>query len=59
MLPVGVEELIHAGHRVLVQRTAESGSALPDEAYAACAATLIDSAEVFAAADLIVGETEP
>lgn len=60
MLPVGVEELVHAGHRVLVQRTAGSGSGLPDEAYAACGATLVDSAvEVFADADLIVKVKEP
>jgi len=60
MLPVGVEELVRAGHRVLVQRTAGSGSGLPDEAYAACGATLIDSAEeVFGQADLIVKVKEP
>jgi alanine dehydrogenase len=55
MLPVGVEELVRAGHRVLVQRSAGAGSGLPDEAYAACGATLVDSAaEVFGAADLVV-----
>ncbi|MFN5757890.1 MAG: alanine dehydrogenase [Planctomycetia bacterium] len=60
MLPVGVEELVGAGHRVLVQRTAGSGSGLPDEAYAACGGTLVDSAEeVFGAADLIVKVKEP
>jgi alanine dehydrogenase len=48
MLPVGVEELVRAGHRVLVQRTAGSGSGLPDDAYAACGATLVETAaEVF------------
>jgi len=36
LLPVGAEELIRAGHEVLVQATAGSGSGLPDEAYAAC-----------------------
>jgi len=60
MLPVGVEELVRAGHRVLVQRSAGAGSGLPDEAYAACGATLVDSAgEVFGAADLVVKVKEP
>lgn len=60
MLPVGVEELVRAGHRVLVQRSAGSGSGLSDDAYAVCGATLVDSAaEVFAAADLVVKVKEP
>jgi len=60
MLPVGVEELVRAGHRVLVQRSAGAGSGLPDEAYAACGATLVESAaEVFGAADLVVKVKEP
>jgi len=60
LLPVGAEELIRAGHEVLVQATAGSGSGLADEAYAACGARLVDSAaEVFAEADLIVKVKEP
>ncbi|MEI7862179.1 MAG: alanine dehydrogenase, partial [Planctomycetota bacterium] len=60
MLPVGVEELVRAGHRVLVQRGAGVGSGLPDEAYAACGARLVDTAaEVFAEADLVVKVKEP
>ncbi|MFM8707776.1 MAG: alanine dehydrogenase, partial [Planctomycetia bacterium] len=60
LLPVGVEELTRAGHRVLVQRTAGAGSGLSDEAYAGCGAELVDSAEeVFARADLIVKVKEP
>jgi len=60
MLPVGVEELVRAGHEVVVERNAGSGSGLPDEAYAACGAKLVASAaEVFAAADLIVKVKEP
>jgi alanine dehydrogenase len=57
---VGVEELVRAGHQVLVQRTAGSGSGLLDDDYAACGAILVDSAEeVFAAADMIVKVKEP
>ena len=60
MLPVGVEELVRAGHRVLVQRSAGAGSGLPDDAYAACGAMLVESAqEVFDAADLVVKVKEP
>ena len=60
MLPVGVEELVRAGHRVLVQRSAGTGSGLPDEAYAACGAALVDTAaEVFGPADLVVKVKEP
>lgn len=60
MVPVGVEELVRLGHRVLVQRSAGSGSGLADEAYAACGATLVDTAEeVFGEADLIVKVKEP
>jgi alanine dehydrogenase len=60
MLPVGIEELVRAGHRVLVQRSAGAGSGLPDEAYVACGALLVDSAaEVFGEAELIVKVKEP
>ena len=60
LLPVGVEELVRAGHTVMVQRTAGAGSGLPDEAYQACGARLVDTAaEVFADADLVVKVKEP
>jgi len=60
LLPVGVEELVRAGHAVLVQRTAGAGSGLPDDAYAACGARLVDTAaEVFAGAELVVKVKEP
>ncbi len=60
VLPVGVDELVRAGHRVLVERSAGAGSGLPDEAYSACGAELISSAaEVFGQADMIVKVKEP
>lgn len=60
LLPVGAEELVRRGHRVLVQRTAGEGSGLPDEAYAEVGATLVETAaEVFGEADLIVKVKEP
>ena len=60
MMPVGVEELVAAGHTVLVQRGAGVGSGFPDADYEAAGATLVESGpEVFAAADLIVKVKEP
>lgn len=60
MLPVGVEELVRSGHEVIVERGAGTGSGLPDEAYAACGATLVDTAAaVFGRADMIVKVKEP
>jgi alanine dehydrogenase len=60
MLPVGVEEMVRAGHKVLVEAGAGLGSGLPDVAYAASGAELVESpAEVFARADMIVKVKEP
>ena len=60
MLPVGVEELTHRGHRVLIQTGAGQGSGIPDEAYRAHGAEIVADAEaVFAQSDLIVKVKEP
>ena len=60
MLPVGAEELVRRGHRVLVEAGAGLGSGLPDHAYLEVGAELVDSPEqVFAAAQLIVKVKEP
>ncbi len=60
MLPVGVEELTRAGHRVLIQRGAGLGSGIDDEQYSQNGAELVDSAEeVFAQSDLVVKVKEP
>ena len=60
MLPVGVEELTRAGHRVLVESGAGLGSGLTDQAYEHAGAAIVHTAdEVFAAAELIVKVKEP
>jgi alanine dehydrogenase len=60
MLPVGVEELTHAGHQVLIEAGAGVGSGIADQEYREQGAQLVASAaEVFAAADLIVKVKEP
>lgn len=60
MLPVGVEELTKAGHRVIVEAGAGHGSGIPDEMYAIHGAEIVDAPEdVFEAAELIVKVKEP
>lgn len=60
LLPVGVEELLLAGHRVHVQTGAGLGSGIPDEQYAMQGAEIVPSAEeVFALADLVLKVKEP
>ena len=58
--PEGVRELVHAGHRVVVESTAGEGSAIADEQYAAAGAEILADADaVFDAAELIVKVKEP
>ena len=60
LLPVGAEELVRAGHRVLVEQGAGLGSGLSDQQYARAGAELSASAaEIFATADMIVKVKEP
>ncbi len=60
ILPVGVEELTRAGHRVLVESGAGIGSGIADEDYAACGAELVAGPEeIYARADLILKVKEP
>ncbi len=60
MLPVGVEELTRAGHRVLVERGAGAGSGIPDEMYLENGAEIVDSPEaIFREAELVVKVKEP
>jgi alanine dehydrogenase len=60
MIPVGVEELTRAGHRVVIQSGAGLGSGIPDEQYAVHGADIVTAAEdVWKRADLIVKVKEP
>ncbi len=60
MLPVGIEELTRAEHRVLVQRDAGMGSGLPDHLYEQAGAKMVNTAaEIFATADMIIKVKEP
>ena len=60
MIPVGVEELHRAGHRVLVQAGAGQGSGIPDDRYVLSGAEIVaDAAAIWGQADLIVKVKEP
>ncbi len=60
MVPAGVEELTRAGHTVLIQSGAGSGSGISDEQYTANGAQIVATEdEVWKRADLIVKVKEP
>jgi alanine dehydrogenase len=60
ILPVGVEELVQRGHKVLVQAGAGLGSGIADHAYLQAGAELVASGEdIFGNADLVVKVKEP
>lgn len=58
--PVGVNELVSAGHEVLVEHDAGVGSALTDADFRAQGATIVDDAdELWGASDMVVKVKEP
>ncbi len=60
MIPVGVEELTRAGHKVLVQAGAGQGSGIGDEQYGANGAEIVaDAKDIWRRSDLIVKVKEP
>ncbi len=60
MLPVGAEELVRRGHRVLIEAGAGLGSGISDHDYLRQGAELASGpAEIFSQADLIVKVKEP
>lgn len=60
LLPVGVEELTRAGHRVLVETGAGLGSGLTDQEYVRHGAELVAGPqEVYGRADMVVKVKEP
>jgi len=60
ILPVGVEELTRAGHRVLVEAGAGIGSGLADHEYLRHGAEMVASgADVYGQADMVIKVKEP
>ncbi|GAB7389048.1 alanine dehydrogenase [Bacillaceae bacterium] len=58
--PAGVETLVKAGHKVIIETQAGQGSGFADEDYKAAGATILPSAaDVWAQADIIVKVKEP
>ncbi|HYH28691.1 MAG TPA: alanine dehydrogenase [Actinomycetota bacterium] len=58
--PAGVRELASAGHQVLLESGAGTGSAIPDEAYEKHGAQILGSArEVWDGSDLVLKVKEP
>jgi alanine dehydrogenase len=59
LTPAGARELTDRGNEVLVETNAGIGSAFPDDAYAAAGARIVDVAEVWGSADLMLKVKEP
>lgn len=60
LVPVGAEELVEHGHRVLVEEGAGSGSGIADEEYVRAGAELVEGMEaVYKRADMVVKVKEP
>ena len=60
LVPASVRELVHHGHKVVVQRGAGAGIGFDDRAYEAAGARIVDTADaVFAEAEMIVKVKEP
>ncbi|MDI6760982.1 MAG: alanine dehydrogenase [Candidatus Brocadiaceae bacterium] len=60
LVPVGAEELVKHGHRVLVEEGAGSGSGIADEEYVKAGAELVEGMEaVYKRADMVVKVKEP
>ncbi|MEO9138712.1 MAG: alanine dehydrogenase [Jatrophihabitans sp.] len=58
--PAGVHELTSQGHEVVIEREAGVGSAIPDIAFVAAGARIIDSAdEVWGDAEMVLKVKEP
>jgi alanine dehydrogenase len=60
MTPAGVNQLISAGAKILIQKGAGAGSGICDEAYKNEGAKIVDGAsDVFSASDMIIKVKEP
>jgi len=60
LVPSSVRELIHHGHKVIVETNAGAGIGLDDKAYKAAGATIAkNAAEVFDKAEMVIKVKEP
>lgn len=59
LTPAGARELTSAGHRVLVEESAGSGSHIPDAEYRRAGAEMVDVTRVWEGSDMILKVKEP
>ena len=60
LVPASVRELVHHGHRVIIETQAGAGVGFDDKAYEAAGAGIVKkAADVFAEADMVVKVKEP
>lgn len=60
LIPSSVGELVHHGHKVIVETNAGIGAGLTDADYVNAGATIVDSADtIFAEAEMVVKVKEP
>ncbi|MHC4198021.1 MAG: alanine dehydrogenase [Planctomycetota bacterium] len=60
LIPVGVEELVKEGHKMLVEKNAGLGSSIPDREYTRAGAKLVaDAKKVFSEAEMVLKVKEP
>src|SRR5215470_8812286 len=60
IVPSGVKALVDAGHKVLIETNAGSGSSMPDSEYKAAGATIVPRAsDVWGKANMVVKVKEP
>jgi alanine dehydrogenase len=58
--PAGVHELVRAGHDVVIQKDAGTGSAIPDNDFVTAGATILPTADdVWAVSELVLKVKEP
>ena len=59
LTPAGVKELVHHGHKVLVETEAGSGSGYDNHSYEKAGASIVDSAEEAWSAEMVCKVKEP
>lgn len=59
IVPGGVKQLVAAGHKVLIERSAGLGAGIPDEKYQAAGATIVNTAADAWAAEMVIKVKEP
>ncbi|MGH7738984.1 MAG: alanine dehydrogenase [bacterium] len=59
MVPGGVEELVHAGHSVWIEKSAGEGTGLSDQDFRRAGARVVSRTQLFQSAEMIVKVKEP